>query len=101
MKFRHQTQLPPYQYLISIEISHAHANVAYEGALTLASQLKETMHVIGPSQLLKKRGLTRYQLIIKTKDWLKSIQMLKDQRITEHPKWDVKVIANPYALGGL
>ena len=101
MKFRHQTQLPPYQYLISIEISHAHANVAYEGALTLASQLKETMHVIGPSQLLKQRGLTRYQLIIKTKDWLKSMQMLKEQRITEHPKWDVKVIANPYALGGL
>lgn len=101
MMFRHQTQLPPYQYLISIEIAHAHASVAYEGALTLASLLKTSMHVIGPSQLLIQRGLTRYQLIIKTKDWLKSIQKLKELKITEHPKWDVKVIANPFALGGL
>jgi primosomal protein N' (replication factor Y) (superfamily II helicase) len=101
MAFRYQNQLPPYVYLISIEVSHEKANIAFETALNLTSRLKETMHVIGPSSLLKQRGLTRYQIIIKTKDWFKTLQQLRDMNIMAHPQCEMKVIANPYALGGL
>jgi primosomal protein N' (replication factor Y) len=101
MAFRYQNQLPPYVYLISIECAHEKANIAFEVALNLTSRLKETMHVIGPSNLLKQRGLTRYQMIIKTKDWFKTLQQLRDMNIMAHPQCEMKVIANPYALGGL
>jgi primosomal protein N' (replication factor Y) (superfamily II helicase) len=101
MAFRYQNQLPPYVYLISIECAHKLAQIAFEGALSLTSQLKETMHVIGPSSLLKQRGLTRFQIIIKSKDWLKTLNQLKELNVTAHPQCEVKVIANPYALGGL
>jgi primosomal protein N' (replication factor Y) (superfamily II helicase) len=101
MAFRYQNQLPPYVYLISIECAHKHAQTAFEVALNLSSQLKESMHVIGPSSLLKQRGLTRYQIIIKTKDWIKTMQQLRELNIMAHPQCEMKVIANPYALGGL
>ncbi len=101
MAFRHQAQLPPYVYLIAIEFAHKEAQVAFEGSLSITRLLQEQMHTIGPSMLLKQRGQFRYQTIIKTKDWIKTLQLLKELKITQHRKIDVRVIANPYALGGI
>lgn len=101
MSFRHQAQLPPYVYLIAIEFAHKEAQIAFEGSLSITRLLQEKMHTIGPSILLKQRGLFRYQTIIKTKDWIKTLQQLKELKITQHQKINVRVIANPYALGGV
>jgi primosomal protein N' (replication factor Y) (superfamily II helicase) len=101
MAFRHQAQLPPYVYLIAIEFAHEAANIAFEGSLSITKTLQESMHTIGPSMLLKQRGKYRYQTIIKSKDWIKTLQQLKELKITQNSKIEVRVIANPYALGGV
>ena len=101
MAFRHQAQLPPYNYLIAIEFAHKEAQVAFEASLSITRLLQEHMHTIGPSMLLKQRGQFRYQTIVKTKDWIKTLQQLKELKITQHRNIDVRVIANPYALGGI
>lgn len=100
MAFRHLHQLPPYVYMIAIEIAHAQQNDAFETAIALTYDLKATMHVIGPSVLLKQRQMFRYQIIIKTKNWEETLQALKVKQITQS-KCEIQVIVNPYALGGL
>ena len=100
MTFRRLNQLPPYVYLISIEIAHKTSQKAFEHALVLTAQLREAMQVIGPSSLLKQRGLFRYQIIIKTKDWKATLKYLKKKNIRQS-ECDVHVFVNPYALGGL
>lgn len=100
MAFRHASNLPPYVYLIAIEVAHSQQITAFESATALAYELKTTMQVIGPSSLLKQRQLFRYQIIIKTKNWENTLQELKAKQIT-HSKCEIRVIVNPYALGGL
>jgi len=101
MSFRHLAQLPPYVYLIALEFSHVSTSIALQVALEKTTQLQAITHTIGPSMLLKQRGLYRYQTIIKSKDWIKTLQQLKEMKIGEHHEVEIRVIPNPYALGGL
>jgi primosomal protein N' (replication factor Y) len=77
MQFRHMAMYPPYTYLAALTFSHKSQETVIEEIDDFAVLLRETcLRVLGPSELIKRKMLYRYRLIVSCTNLKEMIDIL-------------------------
>ncbi len=98
MSYRKLAQYPPYSYLISIVFSDEKESNAYQKALDFYKMLKtEDIKILGPSILLRLKGMHRVRIILKSKD-LNAMLNKVHEAYDKIDKGGIRIDVNPISL---